>query len=79
MKKVLIVAAATGLMSLAACETAPVTNNTAENVAEALEESADNMEMMADNATNEVAEDALETEADNLQDRADEVAANATE
>ena len=79
MKKILIVAAATGLMSLAACESAPVTNNTAENVAEALEESADNPEMMADNATNEVVEEQLENAADVTEERADEVGANATE
>lgn len=78
MKKVLIVAAATGLMSLAACESTPAANNTAENVAEALEESADNLELAADNATNEVAEDALENAADNLEEAAD-AAGNAAE
>ncbi|MDR6851168.1 outer membrane murein-binding lipoprotein Lpp [Sphingomonas sp. BE123] len=74
MKKILIVAAATGLMSLAACNSEPAANNTAENVAADLEASADNMEMMADNATNEVAEDALENAADNMEDAAANVA-----
>ena len=78
MKKILIVAAATGLMSLAACETAPTANNTAENVAAGLEADADNMEMVADNATNEVVEDAAENAADNLEEAAD-AAGNAAE
>jgi protein involved in sex pheromone biosynthesis len=73
MKKILIVAAATGLMSLAACNT-PAANNTAENVADAMEAEADNMEMIADNATNEVVEDAAENAADNLEAAADNVA-----
>ncbi|PKP91846.1 MAG: hypothetical protein CVT77_10875 [Alphaproteobacteria bacterium HGW-Alphaproteobacteria-16] len=74
MKKVLIVAAATGLMALAACTSEPAANNTAENVAEALEADADNMEMMADNATNEVVEAALENQADALDAAADNIA-----
>ncbi|WP_422058043.1 hypothetical protein [Sphingomonas sp.] len=73
MKKILIVAAATGLMSLAACNT-PAANNTAENVAAGMEAEADNMEMIADNATNEVVEDAAENAADNLEAAADNVA-----
>ncbi|MBA4762249.1 hypothetical protein [Sphingomonas sp.] len=73
MKKILIVAAATGLMSLAACNT-PAANNTAENVAAGMEAEADNMEMVADNATNEVVEDAAENAADNMEAAADNVA-----
>lgn len=74
MKKILIVAAATGLMSLAACGGNTAANNTAENVAAGLEAEADNMEMLADNATNDVAEAALENAADNLEAAADNVA-----
>jgi len=75
MKKILIVAAATGLMSLAACDNTPAANNTAENVAAALEETADNLEAAADNATNEVVEGVLE----NAADAADAAADNVTE
>lgn len=50
MKKVLIVAAATGLMSLAACNTTPAANNTVENVADSLSNDAELL-------TNEVAND----------------------
>ncbi len=62
MKKILIVAAATGLMSLAACNT-PAANNTAE-VAANLEEDAGNMEMMAENGTDEVVENGTDNMAD---------------
>ncbi len=74
MKKILLVAAATGLMSVAACTPTPAANNTAENVAEALEDSADNLELAADNATNEVAEAALENAADTLDNAAANIA-----
>ena len=74
MKKVLIVAAATGLMSLAACGGTPAANNTAENVAEALENTADVLEAEADNVTNGVAEAALENAADTLDNAAANVA-----
>jgi hypothetical protein len=78
MKKILIVAAAAGLMSLAACSGAETANEAAaENLAEVIEEGADNLEDMADNATNETAEAALENAADNLHEAADNVEANA--
>lgn len=54
MKKVLIVAAATGLMSLAACGGTPAANNTVENVAESLENGADLLAADGANAANEV-------------------------
>ncbi len=66
MKKILIVAAATGLMSLAACNT-PAANNTVENVAADIENAGENLEVISENATDEVVENA----GDNM-----EVAAN---
>jgi len=73
MKKVLIVAAATGLMSLAACGGTPAANNTAENVAESLENGADLLEAEAANATNEAGA-ILENAADTLDNAAANIA-----
>jgi hypothetical protein len=73
MKKVLIVAAATGLMSLAACGGTPAANNTAENTIEALENGAELLENEAAGATNEAGA-ILENAADGLENAAANVA-----
>jgi protein involved in sex pheromone biosynthesis len=57
MKKILMVAAAAGLMSLAACGGA--TNTVQENVIESHEANADNYEAAAENATSPAVENAL--------------------
>lgn len=76
MKKILIIAATAGLMSLAACG-GGTTNTTAENVAESHEANAAIYEDAADNASNEVAEAALENAADVEENAADAASANA--
>jgi hypothetical protein len=63
MKKVLIVAAAAGLMSLTACETTPAANNTAANVAEVLENDGEMLENEVVNTTDEAM---LGNEAENV-------------
>jgi len=76
MKKILIVAAAAGLASLAACNSTP-TNTTAENVAESHEANATAYDAMADNSTNATAEAVLENAADVEENKADAAEANA--
>lgn len=76
MKKILFVAATAGLVSLAACNSAP-TNTVAENVAESHEANAAAYEEAADNATNEVVEAVLENAADVEENKADAALANA--
>ncbi|WP_448664564.1 hypothetical protein ACG3SL_07770 [Sphingomonas sp. CJ20] len=76
MKKILIVAATAGLMSLAACG-GETTNTTAENVAEAQDANAAMYEAAADNATNETAEAVYENAADAADNASDQAAANA--
>lgn len=76
MKKILIVAATAGLMSLAACN-GGTTNTTAENVAESHEANAAIYEEGADNASNAVVENALENAADVEENKADAAEANA--
>ena len=76
MKKILIVAATAGLMSLAACG-GETTNTTAENVAESHEANAAIYEEAADNTTNAVAENVLENAADVEENAADAAEANA--
>ena len=63
MKKLLIIAAATGLVSLAACNNTPK-EQAADNIEANTEMMADNMEDMADNATTENASDMMENQAD---------------
>ncbi|WP_404338984.1 hypothetical protein AB2M62_07450 [Sphingomonas sp. MMS12-HWE2-04] len=73
MKKILIVAATAGLMSLAACG-GGTTNTTAENVAESQEANATAYEEAADNTTNVAEEAVLENAAkaaDNAHDQAE--------
>ncbi|MFZ5746123.1 MAG: hypothetical protein ACOY45_00540 [Pseudomonadota bacterium] len=76
MKKILTVAAAAGLMTLAACEPA-ATNTTAENMAESHEANASAYDAMADNASNEMVEETLENAADVEENAADAMEANA--
>ena len=76
MKKVLIVAAAAGLMSLAACnktaEQEAVLNN-AEVVADNLETAADNLEAVSNTTLDPTAKDGAEATAENLETAADNV------
>jgi hypothetical protein len=71
MKKIVFVAAAAGLMSLAACNQETPTENAGDAMAANLEAQADNFEAMADNATNATAEASLENTADALEEQAD--------
>jgi len=71
MKKLFILAAASGLASLAACTT-PVTNNTAAAMANEYEAKADNLEAAADNAVmGSNTEAALENQANDADEKAD--------
>lgn len=76
MKKILIVAAAAGLASLAACNTTP-TNTTAENVAEQHEANAAMYDAAADNTSNSTAEAVLENKEAVSENLADAASANA--
>lgn len=71
MKKMVLVAAAAGLMSLAACNQGTPAENAGDAMAANLEMEADNMEMLADNATTESEAMMLENAADNLEEAAD--------
>lgn len=77
MKKILIVAATAGLMSLAACGGETATNTTAENVAASEEANAAFYDAAADNATNEQVEAVLENAEDAAENKADAAEANA--
>lgn len=76
MKKILIVAATAGLMSLAACN-GGTTNTTAENVAADSAANAAAYEAAADNTTNAAAEAVLENAANVEENKADAAQANA--
>lgn len=67
MKKVLIIGAAFGLASLAACNTSP-REQAADNIEANSEAMADNMEDMADNMANPAVADAMENQADAMRD-----------
>ena len=71
MKKIVFVAAAAGLMSLAACNQGTPTENAGDAMAANLEMQADNMEAMADATSNETAAAMMENQADNLEEMAD--------
>lgn len=75
MKKILIVAAAAGLMSLAACESG-TTNTAAENAEASHEANATMYDEAADNTSNVVAENILENAADAEENAADAAGAN---
>lgn len=70
MKKIVLVAAAAGLMSLAACGNPAVEENA---VVQNLEDTADNYDALADATSNEVAEDIFENVADNFEAAAENV------
>lgn len=76
MKKILIVAATAGLMSLGACNSG-TTNTTAENVAESHEANAAIYDEAADNTSNVAAAAVLENAADVEENKADAAEANA--
>ena len=76
MKKLIVAVAAAGLFSLAACGSNTANETAAENAGEALENQADNMEAMADNATNATTENMLDNAADNAEAAADNVSEN---
>jgi len=63
MKKLFVLAAATGLAALSACNSSP-REQAADNIEANAEAAADNLEEAADNATTDAAEDALENRAD---------------
>ena len=63
MKKVIVLALAGGLMSLAACNTSP-REQAADNVEANAEATADNLEDAADNAGTTAGADTLENQAD---------------
>lgn len=78
MKKILIVAAAAGLMTLAACDKKADTGNTAvDNAIESHDANAAVYENLADATTNETTEAVLENAADAEANAADAIAANA--
>jgi rubrerythrin len=76
MKKILIVAATAGLMSLAACG-GETTNTAVENAVESHEANAAMYEEAADNTVNAVAENVLENAAAVEENAADALEANA--
>lgn len=75
MKKIALIAAATSLMALAACSPkTPAQQNvidTGDNAAAALDNTAENLDAMSDNATNTMVEKKLENAADNAHASAD--------
>ena len=80
MKKILIVAATAGLMSLAACNTGTTNNTAAENAAESHEANAAMYEAGADETTNAVQENLLDNAAaveENAAEAAHDAADNA--
>lgn len=79
MKKMMTIALAAGLASLAACNNTP-RENAADNIEANAEAVADNLEDMADTANTEGAEDAMENQADAVratgQNQADDMRTN---
>lgn len=76
MKKIVLVAAATGLLALAACSKSPeaqAVENNAEMMQDALDNAADNLEDMADNTSNAAAAASMENQADALERASDNV------
>ena len=78
----LVIAAAAGLLALAACHKSPqaeAVENAGENASGQIENNADTLQGAADNATNDAAAATLENQAGNLHAAADNVsdAANA--
>lgn len=75
MKKIALVLAAAGLVSVAACNRTP-TEQAADNLSDNLEIQADNLEAMSEAAPTENAEDALENASENVENQADAVETN---
>ena len=76
MKKVVFVLAAAGLMSLAACSKQTPAENATDATANALDNAGENIEDMADNASNDSTAAALDNAADNMHAAADNVESN---
>lgn len=77
MKKLSLVLAAAGMMSLAACNSTPAeqaVDNAQDNAVETIENAADALENAADSATNESVESTLENAADAAENTADNIA-----
>ncbi|MHA6719012.1 hypothetical protein ACX40Y_06120 [Sphingomonas sp. RS6] len=71
--KLVMAAAAVGLVALAGCNNTP-REQAAENIEATTDNIADNYEAMADNATTDAAEDALDNRAEAVRDRGDAMA-----
>jgi hypothetical protein len=80
MKKIVLVAAAAGLLSVSACSKSPeaaAVENNAEMMQDALDNAADNLEAMADESANAAAAESMENQADTLEQASDNVGAAA--
>lgn len=75
MKKIALVLAAAGLVSVAACNRTP-TEQAADNLSDNLEVQADNLEALSENASTDAQEDALENASENVENQADAVETN---
>jgi hypothetical protein len=72
MKKIALVLAAAGLVSVAACNRTP-TEAAADNLSDNLEMQADNLEAAADNTSNAAEAAALTNASENVENQADAV------
>jgi hypothetical protein len=77
MKKIAVILAAAGLVSVAACNRTP-TEAAADNVSDNMEVQADNLQDMADNTADANQAAALTNASENMEDQADRVE-NSTE
>ena len=75
MKKIALVLAAAGLVSVAACNRTP-TEQAADNMSDNMEVQADNLEAMAESAPTANQEMMLENASENMENRADAVENN---
>ncbi|WP_374942863.1 hypothetical protein [Sphingomonas sp.] len=75
MKKIALVFAAAGLMSVAACNRSPK-EAAADNVSDNMEMQADNLEAQADNTSNPAEAAALTNASENVENQADAVENN---
>ena len=75
MKKITVLFAAAGLMSVAACNRTP-TEAAADNVSDNMEMQADNLQAMSDNASNPADAAALDNASENMENQADAVENN---
>jgi hypothetical protein len=72
MKKIMLVAAAAGLLSVAACKNTP-TDNAADAASDNLEMIADNLEAQAENTSNEAVAADLMNASENAEDASDAI------